>query len=258
MTRAVLLTVLALTALRVPVGLALEAMLPDTQMAAFVGSMLQSVVLFALPGLMLAPSWRAPAMKARDGAGWAMLTVGAALAARAAVTPLNAAWAGLVRAEANLRAAPEDPVGRLVMILALAVVPAVSEELFFRGALLPRLLQSASRWQALCLTTLMFALMHGSLAGLPGHLLISLLLTLTMMHSGRLLIPMGLHLLFNLLALIWPEGTLWLGWGGGVLLAAVMICLVVRLPRGKDRRLPLADGLICAVVLLVMAAQYVF
>ena len=30
MTRAVLLTVLALTALRVPVGLALEAMLPDT------------------------------------------------------------------------------------------------------------------------------------------------------------------------------------------------------------------------------------
>lgn len=258
MTRVVLLTVLALTALRVPVGLALQAMLPDTQMAAFVASMLQSVALFAVPGLVLAPSWRAPEMKAKDGFAWAMLTVGAALAARAAITPLNAVWAGMVDAAPNLIAAPEDPVGRLVMILALAVVPAVSEELFFRGALLPRLLQSASRWQALYLTTLMFALMHGSLAGLPGHLLISLLLTLTMMHSGRLLIPMGVHLLFNLLALIWPEGTVWLGWGGGILLAVLLVCLLVRLPRGKDRRLPLAEGLICAMTLLVMAAQYVF
>ena len=254
-----LLATLLLALLRIPVTLAVQALLPDVTVnpaVNYLAAMAQSLLMFALPGWLLKPDWRMPPAEGKEKLGWALVSAGAAMTVRAVVTPLNAGWSALLGSESQVRLVAGSGGEWALMILALVIVPALAEEIFFRGALLPNLLQGASRMQALLLTTLLFALMHGSLPGLPGHLLISLLLTLLMMHSGRLIVPVGVHMLFNLLALCCPEIPAAAGWLCGILLAALLGWLLVRLPRGKARRMTAADVLCAAAVLAVMAGMY--
>ncbi|MBQ2952884.1 MAG: CPBP family intramembrane metalloprotease [Clostridia bacterium] len=258
-TRATLLTLLGLVALQVPLVAGLLWLLPDAAVSPemyYLASALLTVVMYGLPGWLLKPAWQdAPERPGRSG-GWLVLAAVVALLARMVVTPLNAWWAEATGAEVSLLPQADGPVGIALQLLAVVVLPACAEELFFRGALLTNLLRVGSRWQALALTTVMFALMHGSLAGLPGHLIISLLLTLVMMHSGRLHAPVLAHMLFNLLALLrWEAGPV-LPWIAGALLLALLIWLLVRLPRGKARRLPLVEGVLCAVIIVAMALRY--
>lgn len=258
-TRWTLLTLLGLTLVRIPLALALRLLLPEASAApeiSYIAALLQSLLMFALPGWLLTPEWRAePGAKGCPAKSWLLCALAAVLA-RAVTTPLNAWWAGLVGAPASALPPADGPVGWVLMLLALAVVPAIAEEMFFRGALLTNLLKCGSRAQAAALTTLMFTLLHGSLAGLPGHLIVSLLLTLLMMHTGSLAATIGAHMLYNLLALFWPDTGAIVPWAAGALLALLTGWLLVKLPRGKTRRLPLTEGLLCAAILLTMAAQY--
>lgn len=256
--RATLYLLLGLTLLRIPLALALQALLPDASVApevSYMASAVQSVLMFALPGWLLMPQWR---MNVQNGCAWRSLAVCflAAVLTRVVATPLNAWWTETVGAATSVLPVPEDVGGMLLMVLAVAVLPAIAEELFFRGALLTNLLQVASRTQALLLTTLMFALMHGSLAGLPGHLLVSLVLTLLMLHTGRLIVPMAAHLAFNLMALVGTDVSAVSAWVSGALLAALVIALLLRLPRGRERRLPVGEWMLCGAVLAAMTLQY--
>ena len=258
-TRATLLTLMGLVALQLPVATLLALLLPDASVnpeVNYVASALLTVVLYGLPGWLLTPTWQHASDQPGKPALWCILAVGAACVARLVTTPLNAWWTGLVNAPVSPLPQAEGPLGMALMVLAVAVLPAVAEELFFRGAVLTNLLRAGSRWQALLLTTLMFALLHGSLAGLPGHLLISLLLTLMMMHSGQLAVPIIAHMAYNLLALPgWQTGPV-VPWIAGGLLLALLLVLALRLPRGKSRRLPLEEGLLCGVILAAMALRY--
>lgn len=258
-TRATLLTLMGLVALSRPLALALQQLLPDASVNPemnYVASAMQSLVLFALPGCLLLPAWRrddAPPMP--PVRRWLLMLAAAGLTWMVAM-PLNAWWMALMGAPTSPLPPVEGPLGATLLLLAVVVLPAVAEELFFRGALLTNLLQAGSRWQALLLTTLMFALMHGSLAGLPGHLLISLVLTLLMMHSGRLLTPIAAHMLYNLLMLLgWDAGPV-LPWLAALLLAGLLVMLLRHLPCGKRRRLPLPEGLLCGAILAGMALGY--
>lgn len=258
-TRLTLLVLMGLTAVRIPLAMALRTLLPDASVNPemnYVASIMQSLLMFGLPAMLLMPLWRNAPMERRLTPVDCFLPAASAVLARLVATPLNAWWAGLLGAPVSPLPVVDGPAGKVLLLLAAVVVPAVAEELFFRGALLTNLLQCASRLQALALTTLMFALMHGSLAGLPGHLIISLLLTLLMMHSGHLALPIAVHMLFNLLALGRGDHGTVLPWIFGVLLAVLMGWLLLRLPRGQKRRLPGAEGLLCAAILLAMAVQY--
>lgn len=252
-----LLTLLGLTVLRWLLAAVVAMMLPDVTEAPaanYIALMLQSVLLFALPGWLLVPCWKRPQLRGRLGVCWAGAL--ATLLLRATVTPLHSWMSTLRGAEATPIFLPADGWTRVLAILALAIVPAVCEELFFRGALLSRLLQCASCWQAALITVLIFALMHGTPLGLPGHLLSGLLFTLLMLHTGRLLVPMAAHALYNLSALCWPETPAFVPWVCGGALAVVLVWFAIRTPRGRRRQLGKRELLLAAALLLVMAAQY--
>lgn len=259
-TRMTLLILMGLTAVRIPLAMALQTLLPDASVAPavnYIASMLQSLLMFALPGWLLTPRWQRMPESEGFRLNALLLPLATAVLGRLAATPLNAWWAGLVGAQGSAMPRAEGPLGIALMVLAMAVIPAIAEEVFFRGALLTNLLQCGSRGQAVALTTVMFALLHGSLAGLPGHLIISLLLTLLMVRSGRLAVPVVAHMAFNLLALARLNLPVYAPWLAGGALALLTGWLLVTLPLGKPRRLPATEWLLCAAILLAMAAQYV-
>lgn len=256
-TVSALLTLLCLVLLKMPLAYLLSLLLPDASQAPvvhMVASMAQSLVLFALPGLLLYQDGRAQAGRAHWQ--WMLVVLLSALLARAALTPLNRWWAEWLSLETSQIPAASGSWEMLLQALAYAVVPAVAEELFFRGALLPRLQRCCGRTAAVGLTALFFALMHGSLAGLPGHLVVGLLLTLLAVASGSVAVPMAAHLCYNLTALCWP-GTAWLvPVCAGAALAVLCAVMAVRVPRHQERRMSSTEMLLCGLILLAMAAQY--
>ena len=255
-TVSALLTLLCLALLRMPLMYLLSLLLPEASQAPvvhMVASIAQSLVLFALPGLLLYQDGRTQTGRTRWQ--WMLAALLSALLARAALTPLNRWWAECLALET-------DPIPaaagwwELLQVLAYAVVPAVAEELFFRGALLSRIQRCCGRPAAVGLTALFFALMHGNLAGLPGHLAIGLLLTLLAAASGSVAIPMAAHLCYNLTALYWL-GMHWLvPVCAGLALAVLGAVLATRIPRSRERGMSRMELLLCGLILLVMAVQY--
>ena len=116
------------------------------------------------------------------------------------------------------------------------------------------LLDGSRRVTAVLLTTLTFALMHGNAAVLPSLLAASTLLTLLMLQSGRIAVPVTAHLVFNLTALIRFDIPLWGSVLAGVLLIALAACLIARLPRIVHQPMKWPDGLIAAAALAVLVA----
>lgn len=256
--RGTLLALLGLTLLRLPVAALMAALLPDVSVAPewnYAASIAQSLLMFALPGWLLSPRAGGNAPKQRRLPLWLGAALVCAVLARAAFSALNAWWSALTGAVVTPVPAAQGALARTLQVLALAVVPAIAEEMLFRGALLGNLRRRCGDLLALTLTTLLFALMHGSLAGLPGHLAISLLLTLLMLRGGHILLPVAAHLAYNLLALVWPETAAFVPWVCGGALAAAVVWMALRLPKGEGR-LKCSDGLLCGATLAVMAAQY--
>lgn len=259
--RRTLLATLTLALLHGPVIRLMPLLLPDATVAPelnLAADAALSLAFFALPGWLLRPARKQEETKSGLKTGWVLLAIELAVLARSVVKPLNAWWADLVQAERHVMIMPESAAGVALGILAAALVPAVAEELFFRGTLLENLQRSCSRGRTLLLTTAMFTLMHGSLAGLPGHLLMGLLLSLLAMHTGRLAEPVAAHMLFNLLALLrWDAGPV-LPWICAALLGVLVIWMLCGLRRDTNGRLPLAESLLCAGILLVLGAQYLW
>lgn len=248
-TRKALLTMLALALLMRPVEILLAAMLPDASVNPVpqcIAGMAVTLLLMGMPAWLLRP-WTS--VRLRQGKSlWPgmALAVCTALLTRAAMTPVDAAWQSWLGLAPEVLPAPDGLPGALLYLAALAIIPAAAEEAFFRGAVLTGLLDGSRRATAALLTTTFFALMHGSAANLPSLLVISLMLTLLMLHTGRLAVPMTAHLVYNLTALNWgslPE------WGSilcGAGLIALTIFLCVRQPRVAHPPMKGLDGLIAA------------
>ncbi len=97
------------------------------------------------------------------------------------------------------------PINGAQIILAVAAVgimPAILEELLFRGALLEGLKRELTPKAALWLASLLFAFMHGSLAGLPAHIALGLIITLLALRRNNLQLPMLYHFSHNAASLI--------------------------------------------------------
>ncbi|MBE5797613.1 MAG: CPBP family intramembrane metalloprotease [Clostridiales bacterium] len=259
--RLTLAAMLALTLLRTPVTLLTTLLLPDAAVAPVTNALAaagQSLLLFALPGWLLRPAKEPEEEKPHFPLGRGLLLSAVlAVLARATATPLNRWWAGLLSLPAAHLPQADGLVGLLALTLAAAVIPAVSEELLFRGALLGNLRRNGPAWQSLLLTTAMFALMHGSPAGLPGHLLIGFVLSALMLRTGRLAMPVAAHLIFNLLALFprWDAGAA-APWICAGLLGVLTGWLLWGLKRSERRALPLTESLMCAAILLAMGIRY--
>lgn len=120
-----------------------------------------------------------------------------------------AAWRRLLL-QAMPRLADESPEGELttrlglgLAIFTMAVVPAIVEEVAFRGMLQGRLMALLGATQGLVVTAMAFTLVHMSPATLPIHLALGLYLGWLRERSGSLWPGIFVHFAYNTLVLCW-------------------------------------------------------
>lgn len=258
-TRKALLALLGLVVLKMPLDMLLAAMLPDASVSPVVNCLagaLVSLVLLGVPAWLLHP-WKSNRLVRSESLwGGLLCAAAAALLTRGAMTPVDAAWQGMLNLTPDVLPVPDTLPVAMLYIVSLVMIPAAAEEAFFRGALLTGLLDGSRRITAVLLTTLSFALMHSSLANLPGLLAVSLVLTLLMLHTGRIAVPITAHFFYNISALTWSGIP---GWGSLLCSAALiglMACIILRQPKMAHPPMKKADGLIAAAALIVLTALY--
>ncbi|MBQ9512999.1 MAG: CPBP family intramembrane metalloprotease [Lachnospiraceae bacterium] len=87
-------------------------------------------------------------------------------------------------------------------LLLIAVLPAVCEELFFRGYVFCAVRQKMKAGLAIVLTAFLFALYHMSLVRLPLTFLPGILMTIALYYTGSIFVPMIMHFLNNAIAVL--------------------------------------------------------
>jgi len=96
-----------------------------------------------------------------------------------------------------------DNIGRLfVGIVIMAVLPAITEELLFRGIVLKGLLNKFKPWVAIIISAFLFMLMHGSLQQTVYQFILGLIFGSIAYSSGSIIYSMVAHFFNNALVLI--------------------------------------------------------
>lgn len=96
---------------------------------------------------------------------------------------------------------PEDLGSAVLYILNLTVVPAVFEEIAFRGVLMQSLRRFGDSF-ALITSAILFALVHISPLSMPNAFLMGLVIGYFVLFTGSLYTGMVIHLVHNLLSLL--------------------------------------------------------
>ena len=169
------------SALSYPLGRALSEM--DVQLQSLILNLCYYLPFVALPAFLLARREEGMFAAYRPGSISVFGTLGVislALLGLFFTTDLTALWSILLEALGfNVRGAslpmPASTPGLMLCVLYVAVLPAVCEEFLFRGAILSAFERQGTR-RAILASAVLFALLHGSLAGLPAHLLLGLIL----------------------------------------------------------------------------------
>ena len=88
--------------------------------------------------------------------------------------------------------------------MTIAVVPAVCEELFFRGTLLPMLQKRTGNWHlSIVVTAAVFSLMHLDIVGFLPRFLLGVMLGLVYyLCKGNMVMPVVMHTLNNLIVVV--------------------------------------------------------
>ena len=258
-TRRALLWLLALALLKAPLDALLANLLPDASVNMLPGCMAGaavSLLLLGLPALRLRP-WTSERL-VRRGRLWEGILLGALISVltRAALTPVDVVWQGWLSLSPEVLSAPQEISAAVACVIMLAAVPALTEEAFFRGALLTGLLDGSRRATAALLTTLAFTLMHDSAANLPSLLAVSLMLTLLMLYTGRVAVPVTAHFVYNLLALVPVRLPVWGSLLAGAVLVSMAGWMCIRQPKRAHLPIKAGDGLLACMAMAVLAALY--
>lgn len=132
--------------------------------------------------------------------GWGCL---ATLFLIVAMTPLNAWLCDLVESFGLPRPGVEISLDNMfVVILFACVLPAVNEELAFRGTV-AQSVNGCKRWQALAVSGALFALYHCNPAQTIHQFVLGMWLTLLVYRSGSLLTSIVVHFFNNLFVCVW-------------------------------------------------------
>jgi len=91
------------------------------------------------------------------------------------------------------------------ILLSMAVIPSVCEELFFRGLILNLLVRSGNYTQAIIISSLMFGIFHRNLVFILPATLAGMLLAVLVTRSGSLLTAMTSHFMVNATAILAPH-----------------------------------------------------
>lgn len=262
--RTALTLTLTVLALRRPVVTLLLLLIPDAARnpaAYYAAVSVQEALMWGLPALLLRP-WNArprPEGKSLGLGLCAAVFLGAA--GQWVLSVVTDAWCRAFPWPTTGMMMPGNPAQWALAVLALVIVPALTEEAFFRGGLLGALGESTSPVKAFALSTLIFSLMHGSMAALPAHLVISALCTLVMLRWGRVSLCVVMHLCYNGTALILEatgaENIVPVTWVLAALILAAAVLLVRGLERGaRGKRMSRGDAALCGLILTGTALMY--
>ena len=94
---------------------------------------------------------------------------------------------------------PQTNVGIVMYLITISVLPAIFEELLFRGYMLQSLRRFGD-WFAVIISATVFALFHGNFAQLPNAFIIGLALGFIAVRTGSLIPGMILHFINNFVA----------------------------------------------------------
>ncbi len=92
--------------------------------------------------------------------------------------------------------------GVLLLVLVVAVMAPLAEEVFFRGMLQRTLARALPIWPAMVVTSLLFAVSHFQLLQLPALAAFGLVLSVLTHRSGRLGPAIWAHVGFNATTLV--------------------------------------------------------
>ena len=101
-----------------------------------------------------------------------------------------------LRAEESAMVVPMNRAELSICILYMAVFPGICEELLFRGVMLPAFERNGTR-HAILVSGALFALLHGSLQGLPVHFMMGLLLGALVVWSNSIYAGFIFHTTYN-------------------------------------------------------------
>lgn len=212
-------------------------------------SVLSGLTIFpgALLGRKLAgPATYTPPRKKAGPAECAMLT-----AAGIAVCLLGNLASALAqqlagRAGIEFQGAPQEIVpdnlpGLLLMLLCIALAPAVTEELLMRWALLPPLRRYGDSFAVLC-TAALFALLHQNMEQAPMAFVSGIALGWVYIRSGRIGVPVAVHLWNNAVSVLLLYLPRWLGEDTATLVSNRYVLAMIAL------------GLLCGILLYMHSA----
>lgn len=89
-----------------------------------------------------------------------------------------------------------------VALLAVAILPALCEEILFRGFILSGLKSATGKWTAIVLCGVLFGFLHLQPVQVPFTIIIGIGLSFVAYETGSLLVPILMHCAHNLLLLV--------------------------------------------------------
>lgn len=101
-----------------------------------------------------------------------------------------------------LNAVPRTPPNMVFILSAVAIIPAIVEELLFRGLLQNSLKKHLPPYAAICLAALVFAAMHGDPMAAPALFVLGVSFGLLYEKTGSLRVNILMHMLNNGAALL--------------------------------------------------------
>ena len=147
----------------------------------------------------------------------------------ACMSPINTALLDGIEALGLNRPSVEMEDNLAGLIIVACILPAICEEVVFRGTVAQSLVNSKSKLAALAISGALFALFHGNPAQTVHQFVLGALLTLLALRSGSLWTSVIVHLYNNVLVVALSYTAVgadeW--WSFSTNTAAVVICLCV-------------------------------
>jgi membrane protease YdiL (CAAX protease family) len=116
---------------------------------------------------------------------------------------------------------PISAIQWVIAIFTAAILPAVCEEMLFRGLALGLLKKRLSGNTAIFLSALLFAICHFNLVGFPSLLLIGIILAKVMVRHGMIWVPILIHAGYNASSIIINAS------GADIPFVMILLCIAV-------------------------------
>ena len=96
---------------------------------------------------------------------------------------------------------PDSHFAILITFISICVIPAIGEEILFRGAI-QGILRSGGQWFSIITSSLLFTLLHSDLSQFPSIFLLSVFLGYAAAYTGSIRISIAMHFANNSLSFL--------------------------------------------------------